>query len=392
MPELTPVAKFGGLVLIAGALVGGYVAWKHGVFGSPAAPAVSTMDIGSQSAPLTPQPTSPAPLAQTAATPPAANPVGFQPSRNTLQSIISNGLVRVSVENPSEPFYGEASGVPHGFNVEFANLLFSRPEFSRQKQVVVDTRHEVNQYADVPAQLLKTDSAGNPVVDVAMDGLTFPDNTPSGVVYSVPYVDDFGYALIVQKGSPIHSASDLSGRTIGILKGDPDVRAFVSSHYPGARLVEVDDADPHFIDKSVDGHAVDAFIYDYPFAVDSVKGTDLTFAVSKLDGSNIAYKIGVRAQDQELLIYLNSAIAQVKQSPAYLDLLRKYFISNQVVTTAAHAGEKTYVVRRGDTLNMIAASTLGNGQYYRLIQTRNNLPNPNLILVGQRLVIPVPGN
>jgi ABC-type amino acid transport substrate-binding protein len=320
----------------------------------------------------------------------AALPAGFTPNKNTLQSILSNGLVRISVENPSEPFYGEQAGVPHGFNVDFAKLLFADSSFTRDGKVIaVDTHHEVDTYPGVPAQLLQTDANGNHVVDIAMDGLTFPDNTPAGVVYSVPYVDDFGYSLIVQRGSAIRSTDDLAGKTVGILKGDPDVKAFVTSHYPNTTFVEVDDSDPQFINKSVDGHTVDAFIYDYPFAVDSIKGTDLKFAVSKLDGSNIAYKIGVRAEDQDLLIYLNAAIAKIKTSPGYLDLLRKYFISDQVVTTSAGQGEHTYQVRHGDTLNMIASQQLGSSERYVDIQKRNNLPNPNLILVGQKLVIPV---
>ncbi|RQS64288.1 LysM peptidoglycan-binding domain-containing protein [Burkholderia sp. Bp8963] len=316
-------------------------------------------------------------------------PAGFKPQANTLKSIAENGVVRVSVQNPSEPFFGEDKGTPHGFNVEFAQLLFSDPSFSHGgKPIVVDTRHEVDTYPGVPKQLLDTDAGGNHVVDVAMDGLTFPDNTPSGVVYSVPYVDDFGYSLIVRQGSAIRSPDDLTGKNVGILKGDPDVRAFVTRQYPNARFVEVDDSDPAFIAKSLDGHAVDAFIYDYPFAVSSIKGTDLKFAVTKLDGSNIAYKIGVRADDQDLLIYLNAAIAKLKQSPQYLELLRKYFVSDQAVTTAAAAGEHVYVVKAGDTLNLIAASKLGSGQRYREIQRRNNLANPNLILAGQHLVIP----
>ena len=162
----------------------------------------------------------------------------------------------------------------------------------------------------------------------------------------------------------------------------------MTRQYPGTTFVEVDDADPAFIQKALDSRAVDAFIYDYPFAVESIKGTDAQFAVAKLDGSSIAYKIGVRAQDQSLLIYLNAAIAKVRQTPEYLELLRKYFVSNQTVTTAATAGERTYTVRQGDTLNLIASSQLGNGQRYAEIQRRNNLANPNLILVGQHLVIP----
>ncbi|MDN7426197.1 MULTISPECIES: LysM peptidoglycan-binding domain-containing protein [unclassified Burkholderia] len=125
------------------------------------------------------------------------------------------------------------------------------------------------------------------------------------------------------------------------------------------------------------------------FAVSSIKGTDLKFAVTKLDGSNIAYKIDVRADDQDLLIYLNAAIAKLRQSPRYLDLLRKYFVGDQTMTTSAASGEHTYVVKAGDTLTLIAASKLGSGQRYREIQRRNNLANPNLIPAGQHLVIPV---
>jgi ABC-type amino acid transport substrate-binding protein len=244
----------------------------------------------------------------------------------------------------------------------------------------------------VPAQLKKTDAHGNAVVDIAMDGLTFPDNTPDGVVYSVPYVDDFGYALIVPHNSSVRSAADVAGKTIGVLQGDPDVKAYVTKAFPNSRIVELSDASingerswmAHFLDT----HQVDAIVYDYPFGVSEIKGTDLRFAVTKLDGSNLAYKIGVRKEDSALLIYLNSAIAKVKQTPEYLDLLRKYFVSDQVIVTAASGGERTYVVRSGDTLNVIASSMLGSGSRYVEIQKRNNLPNPNLILVGQRLVIP----
>ncbi|RAS35958.1 transporter substrate-binding domain-containing protein [Paraburkholderia bryophila] len=334
--------------------------------------------------------------ASPAATPPVANnPSGFVPNKDTLKSILSNGVVRVSVENPSRPFYSEDNGKPQGFNVDFANLLFAQKEFTSgdHSTITVDTHHGVDTYPAVPDQLTKTDQQGNAVVDVAMDGLTFPDNTPSGVVYSIPYVEDFGYSLIVAQGSPVRSAADLAGKTVGVLQGDPDVKAFVQKAFPDSKIVELSDASiegqrswmAHFLD----GHQVDAIVYDYPFGVAEIKGTDLKFALTKLDGSNLSYKVGVRKEDSALLIYLNSAIAKVKQSPAYLDLLRKYFISDQVLTTAASGGEKTYVVRSGDTLNAIALSQMGSGARYVDLQKRNNLPNPNLILIGQHLIIPL---
>lgn len=319
---------------------------------------------------------------------------GFVPNKNTLKSIVTNGVVRISVENPSRPFYSEDGGKPQGFNVDFAKLLFAQKEFTSgdHSTIKVDTGHGVDTYPAVPAQLTQTDKDGNATVDIAMDGLTFPDDTPNGVVYTVPYIDDFGYALIVRKGSPIHSAADLAGKKIGILQGDPDVKAFVTKAFPGNQVVELSDASingerswmAHFLNNG----QVDAIVYDYPFGVAEIEGTDLTFAVSKLEGSNLAYKIGVRKGDSDLLVYLNSAIAKVRQSPEYLDLLRKYFISNQIATTAAQGNEKTYIVKSGDTLNLIASSQLGSSARYVEIQRRNNLPNPNLILVGQRLVIP----
>ncbi|WP_321956136.1 transporter substrate-binding and LysM peptidoglycan-binding domain-containing protein [Paraburkholderia bannensis] len=393
--QLTTGAKrFLGLVASVAIVYGAYYAWQHGLIGKHGDTQPAALDVGNNS-----QSTSAAQPADQSTTQAATQPTtqqptqqpipaSFTPNADTRQQILQNHVVRISVENPSEPIYGETNGTPHGFNYEFAKLLFGQPEFSAGGPIKIDTHHEVSAYKDVPRQLLASDN-GVPAVDIAMDGLTFPDNTPSGVIYTNPYLDDFGYALIVQKGSKLHSTADLAGKTVGILQGDPDVKAFVTRQFPNTQFVEVNDADDQFITKAIDEHQVDAFIYDYPFAVESIKGSDLTFAQTKLDGSSISYKIGVRANDQNLLVYLNSAIGRVKQTPAYLDLLRKYFRSDQADVIAAGNGEHTYAVKRGDTLNTIAAAQLGAGSRYRDIQRRNNLPNPNLILVGEQLVIPV---
>jgi ABC-type amino acid transport substrate-binding protein len=366
----TKAAKKGIGLLVTLAIVGGGIyAFQSGKFGHTQSSAI--------------EPVSNTRLSEA----PAPAPSDYKPSKDTLNSILANHVVRVSVQNPSEPIYGETNGIPHGFNVDFAKLLFAQPEFAKEGPVSIDTHHEVEAYKDVPRQLL-VNNDGRSTVDIAMDGLTFPDDTPAGVIYTNPYLDDFGYALIVRDGSNIRSASDVGTRTLGILQGDPDVKAFVQRQFPNANVVQINDSDPHFIDKSLDTQRVDAFVYDYPFAVESIKGTDLKFAVTKLDGSDISYKIGVRAADQNLLVYLNSAIGRVKNSPAYNDLLRKYFVSAQVVTTAAKASERSYTVKQGDTLNLIASAQLGQGSRYVEIQKRNNLPNPNLIMVGQVLVLP----
>jgi LysM repeat protein len=386
MSHLTPLGKVLGAAVFVGVLgFGYYYAKSHGMLDKAQLAQVQQPQQESQqpvynSAPnSTPTQAAPAPV--------------IQPAADAYSSIEQNHVIRVSVENPSKPIYWDdstnGSGPAHGFNVEFLQLLMREPEFARNGAIQIDmVHHEVQTYEDVPKQLLLKD--GNvPAVDIAMDGLTFQDDQPvAGVQYSNPYVRDFGYALVVPQSSNIRTVADLNGKRVGILKGDSDVRAFVQRMIPGATFVPVSDDDPQFLNHALDNQVVDAFVYDYPFAVPFVNGSDLKFAVSKLDGSDLEYKIGVRSSDTQLMLELNSAIGRVMSSPEYTDLLRKYFASNQIQVTAASGNERVYVVKHGDTLGLISQQMYGNQMSYSKIQKRNNLPNPNLILPGQKLVIP----
>ncbi|MEI8326446.1 MAG: transporter substrate-binding domain-containing protein [Betaproteobacteria bacterium] len=305
----------------------------------------------------------------------------------TLANILASGVVRVSAQNPSKPFYfHDNRGTAKGFNVDFMKALFAQSEFGNH-DIKLDTGHEVDAYEKVPKQLLQ----GN-AVDVAIDGLTFNDDDLKGVVYTIPYVKDFGYALIAQKNSSITSVDSADGKTIGILKGDPDAMAFAKHTFPKSRLVELSDkadANGKWIVGYVDSRQVDAVVYDYPFAVSELEGTELQFVSPKIAGSNIEYKIGVRASDRDLLDALNSAIRKVTASDAYTDLLKTYFMSSKVAAVRSAKGNETvYVVVRGDTLSTIAQVRLGDKMRYPEIQSRNNLANPNFIAIGQKLVIP----
>ncbi len=68
-------------------------------------------------------------------------------------------------------------------------------------------------------------------------------------------------------------------------------------------------------------------------------------------------------------------------------LLVAVFAAAALATTAlaAHAQGEIYVVRPGDTVSQLAARW---GMSVEAVARANNLTNPNLILVGQRLVIP----
>lgn len=305
----------------------------------------------------------------------------------TLASILARGVVHAGVQNPSRPFYfHDNRGTAKGFNVDFMKALFAESEFGN-RAITIDTSHTVDAYEKVPRQLLET-----PEVDIAIDGLTFNDDDLKGVAYTIPYVKDFGYALIAKRNSDINSIQTANGKTVGVLKGDPDAMAFARSTFPDSRIVELSDkADENgkWIVGHIDSNRVDAVMYDYPFAVAELEGTDMQFVLPKIKGSNIEYKIAVRSGDRDLLQALNSAIRKVTASQAYTDMLKDYFLSNKVAAVRAAKGNETvYVVVKGDTLSTIAQVLLGDRMRYPEIQSRNNLANPNFISVGQKLVIP----
>lgn len=364
-----------GIVILLLVLVGGYFVddgYKAKVDrllhkDAPVAAAPATASVGEAN---------PAPSAQ-----PAIK------AGSTLANIIASSTVRVSAQNPSKPFFfRDNRGTAKGFNVDFMKALFAESEFGG-RDIKLDTSREVDAYEKVPKQLLD----GN-AVDIAMDGLTFNDEDLKGVVYTIPYVKDFGYALIAQNRSTITSAEAANGKTIGVLKGDPDAMAFAKQKFPSSRIVELSDkADENgkWIVGHINSRKVDAVMYDYPFAVAELEGTDMQFVSPKLPGSSIEYKIGVRAGDKDLLLALNSAIRKVTASEAYPDMLKTYFMSNKVAAArAAAGGEVLYTVVRGDTLSTIAKAKLGDPMRYAEIQSRNNLANPNFIAVDQKLVIP----
>ena len=411
--KLTPLAKgLLALIIVAGLGSVGWNLYKQKMLGSgdqaTASLPTSTSPASATTSQAVPPVSTPAPAVQPtiasapASAPanapqtiekPAASPVAAT-SFNSFQSIIDKGVVRVSVQSPSKPFFFLDRGVAKGFNVDFLKLLFAQPEFTQKhRTIVVDTDHAVDTYAAVPEQLNKMDARGNPVVDIALDGLTFADDDQPGVVYTVPYISDFGYALIASQNSQVRSAADVGGKKIGVLQGDPDVKAYARQQFPNAQLIELSDAsvngERNWINNAIKGGLVDAVIYDYPFAVAEIANTNLMFVVAKLPQSDIRYKIGLRKADSQLLGELNAAIGKVKESPEYLALLKKYFVSNSIVqAAAATGGETVYVVKAGDTLSIIAAKLLGNKARYAEIEARNNLPNPDLIQVGQKLVLP----
>lgn len=306
--------------------------------------------------------------------------------QDAYDEIISSGKLRVGAQAESPPMNYVENGKRTGLDFEILSLAARQQELGLSRPGAVEGDVNVDDYSAIPGLLRTTDNRGKHRVDVIAGGLTLKDGDVEGVNFTIPYLDGFGYALLVPKGSPIKSISQLNGKRVGIIEGDPDVEAYVSRTIKGAKIVSVSDASETWQQDNFSAGKVDAIVYDFPFASVELKGAPVDITISRLPGSNLEYRFGVRAEDKKLLGKLNDAIRRVKDTPEYVALLRRYLPMDNVVVPSKF-GKNTYVVKSGDSLASIAAEQLGSADKWTLLQGLNNLPNPNFIDVGQVIII-----
>jgi ABC-type amino acid transport substrate-binding protein len=306
---------------------------------------------------------------------------------DTYAQMLERGYISFGAQAESPPLNYVEDGKRKGLDYGIMKLIAGQKEFGFTGASAVGGDINTENYSDIPALLKKTDNRGSYIVDVIGGGLTFKDGDVEGVQFTIPYLEGFGYALLVPKGSKIRSLEDLRGKKVGVINGDPDVNAYATRAAKGSTLVSLSDAEETWITDAFTSNKADAIIYDFPFASTETQGTSVNIAVSNLPGSKIEYRFGVRKGDQKLLDRLNIAIRRIKETTEYADMLKKLLPITNIVMPSAE-GKKTYTVRVGDSLSGIAAMRLGSADRWRELQDLNNLPNPNFISPGQVIIAP----
>lgn len=308
--------------------------------------------------------------------------------------IIERGLLRMGALENAEPFYFVKDGIQSGFNYEFLQLLVKNSTFSGGKSIYLNVGALADQYPKVPELLLLKNRSGDSQVDVALDGLTFSDKDLQGIVYTIPYFgENFGYGVITKKSVKLNTVKELNGKKVGILKDDPDVRHAVETLIPEALIIELDseifeNGNRVWLKRHIENGTVDAIVYDYPFGVAEIKGTNLHFSLSKIPNSSLSYKIALRDGNPKLKELLNKAINDIKNSSEYTMLEKKYFSTSQIQKIQIPANSTFHIVKNGESLSSIAKDYFGDMNRFHEIQQLNNLPNPNFIEVNQKLVLP----
>lgn len=308
--------------------------------------------------------------------------------------------IKLGVLEKAVPFYYLEDGIQHkGFNYEFIKLIAADREFSNGKTLSIVVAPPAEEYDAVPKLVLQKDSRSNQyIADISMDGLTFTDGEPDpNIVYSHVYFgDQFGYSVITTREKPISNMADLRGKRVGYLESDDDVKIAAEQSAPKAKLIPLKDTifsetDPDkriWLQHHLETGEVDAIIYDYPYAQAEIKGSNLLISIPRISGTSLGYKIAIRKEETQLMIKINEAISRVKQTEAYRELLRKYFQSNQIQKPEVIAGGRYHTVVAGEILSTIAQKYYGDSNAWRRIEEVNRLASPDLIYIGQRLLIP----
>jgi ABC-type amino acid transport substrate-binding protein len=306
-------------------------------------------------------------------------------------TIKKNQKVKIGIQSLSPPFNYIENGKRTGFDYDFAKMIFSQTEFGLTNNDAIDADHEVLLYEDIPGMLSKKNARGGNDVDIIMGALSFEETDTPEIIYTIPYVENFGYCLVTKKNSPIKTLADLKGKRIAVLKGDPVLLDYAKSVLPpGASIFERVVDTQKWESDCLTNDQVDAIIFDYPFAIAEVNNSnDLQVKIANLPNSSINYRIGLRKGNEKLRDELNSAIRKVKQSEKYTDLLKKYLSTEGVLAPVNSNNNPTHIVKKGETLSIIAQNHLNSVSRWREIQDLNNLPNPQFITVGNRLIMPL---
>jgi len=310
---------------------------------------------------------------------------------NVLQSIKDKGVLRVAVESDAEPFnwIDEKTGEEKGFECDLIKLVAKEMGINSIKLVWSAD------YAAIPEMISKEKNQA----DIFMGGYLANPNL-NYVVWSDPYYET-GYCLIVPDGSAIKKLSDLNGKKIGVYNED-EAEKFVKENVQSPAAINRYDDDKHqgedwMMIHMVDEYAkkynedlVDAAIYDYPFAKVVVGKSNGQLDIVEFNLNSFAYQIGLPKNNYDLRTSLNTALNKVMSSPAYKDLVIKYLNFKFDTNLPNIKGAKIHTVQNGETLGSIAAKYYNSSKYWKDIweANKNRIPDYNLIVVGNKLIIP----
>ena len=306
-----------------------------------------------------------------ASVPPAvpAVPVGG----GGLEGVRTRGKLRVAADPDAAPFLSKGpDGGWEGFEYGIARAIADR--------------------AGVPVEIVPstfpdlTTKVGSGEADLAI-GQIAPSATYEGLAWSVSYLQ-YSLCLVVPAASPVKTIADLKGKRVAMYD-DPVARQVADVLISASYERQLFD-DYGYFEKMVRGQ-IDGMVYDCPLA-----RYEMTTYGDKLriaeDALNIAtYNVGVSKADTVLLAEVNGVLKELGDQGLLATLEQRWLGTTARDGDFTSATGKVVVVKRGETLSVIAKRELGDVERWRALYESNKDvvgPDPNQIYTGMLLRVP----
>ncbi|MDP2311350.1 MAG: transporter substrate-binding domain-containing protein [Pseudomonadota bacterium] len=317
-----------------------------------------------------PAPPPPAPIP---APIPVATTSGAAVGTGGLAGVKERGTLRVAADPDAAPFLTKgADGNWEGF--EYAIIRSIADRAGVPVEIVGGT---------FPTLVEKVTSGA---ADLAI-GQIAPSAAYGDLAWSVSYLQ-YSLCLVVPAQSPVKTVAELKGKRVAMY--DDAVAKQVADVLISASYERVLFDDYGYFEKMVRGQ-LDGMIYDCPLARHemSTYGDKLRIAE---DALNVAtYNVGVPSRDPTLLTDVNAVLKDLGDQGLLATLEQRWLGTTAPVGDFTSATGKVVVVRRGDTLSLIAKRELGDVEKWRTLYDANKDvigPNPNEIYTGMRLRVP----
>lgn len=290
-----------------------------------------------------------------------------------LAGVTKRGALRVAADPDAAPFLSKsADGSWEGFEYGIMRAIADRAGV--QVEIVP---------APFPDLTTKVTSGA---ADLAI-GQVAPSAAYGDLAWSVSYLQ-YSLCLIVPAKSAVKTVADLKGKRVAMYD-DPIARQ-VTDVLISASYERVLFDDYGYFEKMVRGQ-LDGMVYDCPLARHEMTtyGDGLRIAE---DALNIAtYNVGVSSRDTVLLADVNAVLKELGDNGLLATLEQRWLGTSAPVDGYVSATGKVVVVKRGESLSVIAKRELGDVEKWRALYEANRDvvgPDPNEIYAGMRLRVP----
>ncbi len=231
-------------------------------------------------------------------------------AENLLNQVKERGTLRVGLEGTYPPFSFQGDdGKLTGFEVDFANDL--------AKHLGVKADLKPTKWDGMLASL---DSKR---IDVAINQVTISPERKKKYDFSTPYTIS-GIQALVKKGNEgsIKTPADLKGKKVGVGLGT-NYEEWLRQNVQGVDVRTYDDDPTKFQDLRVG--RVDAILVDRLAALDMVKKTNNTLAVTGEAFSHQESGVALRKGNEDLLKAIDGAIDAMQKDGTMKALSEKWF-------------------------------------------------------------------